>query len=560
MNGESIAFLAVILAAFVIVVFMGLTERRRFVRRMRVLIDRDYGKHNTREVPPERKEAVSAYFRTHPGKNSIDDITWSDLELDRLFTAMNLTYSAAGEEMLYHMLRTPLYDGEALKRRASYIDYFRTHKEKRENLQMIFSLMGKSDRYSLYDYYEFAEGLSDDKSLPYHYVAPLGILVSVLLILFNAKAGAIFLVADLIFNMSWYFRAKGKTQPYLTTMRVIWRDYSAAHEVLGQKLEILSEEQEKIAENLKKLKKFRMSAALAGYRGGDSGNPLSVIGDYLNMILHIDLIVFYSMVLLIRKRKNEIDELHAALGTIETMIAAASWKESFAEASCEPVFDGTESAVQIYHPLLEHPVKNSYTLEKPMLLTGSNASGKSTFLKTVAVNMLLSQCFYMACADAFHTDFHRIYTSMALRDDMAHGDSYFIAEIKAMRRILLGAAEEGAKIACFVDEVLRGTNTAERIAASTQILKYMAASDIFCFAATHDIELTALLENEYANHHFEEEVTDGDVHFNYRLLDGRATTQNAILLLSVMGYPERIVDEAKRLSERFMKEGRWQDG
>ena len=114
--------------------------------------------------------------------------------------------------------------------------------------------------------------------------------------------------------------------------------------------------------------------------------------------------------------------------------------------------------------------------------------------------MLLSQCFGFACADDFHTSFHRIYTSMALRDDMAQGESYFMAEIKAMRRILEAAGKTGAPIACFVDEVLRGTNTVERIAASTQILKYMRKNGILCFAATHDIELTSLLEDEYLDY------------------------------------------------------------
>ena len=87
---------------------------------------------------------------------------------------------------------------------------------------------------------------------------------------------------------------------------------------------------------------------------------------------------------------------------------------------------------------------------------------------------------------------------------------------------------------CFVDEVLRGTNTVERIAASTQILKSLTGSNILCFAATHDIEMTDLLRDFFDNYHFEEDIRDGDVFFNYRLMKGKAATRNAIKLLEIM--------------------------
>ena len=78
---------------------------------------------------------------------------------------------------------------------------------------------------------------------------------------------------------------------------------------------------------------------------------------------------------------------------------------------------------------------------------------------------------------------------------------------------------------CFVDEVLRGTNTVERIAASTQILKSLHKPGVCCFAATHDVELTGLLEAEYDNYHFEEQIADGDISFPYLLMPGRATSR-----------------------------------
>ena len=210
-----------------------------------------------------------------------------------------------------------------------------------------------------------------------------------------------------------------------------------------------------------------------------------------------------------------------------------------------------------YHPLIEQPVKNSISAQKGVLLTGSNASGKSTFLKTVAVNAILAQTIHTCLADSYRGALYRIMSSMALRDDLEGGDSYYIVEIKSLKRILNQTAEEGQPVLCFVDEVLRGTNTVERIAASTQILKSLAGREVVCFAATHDIELTHLLEEYYDNYHFEEEIIEGDVHFNYQLKTGRATTRNAIRLLGVMGYEEKLIQEAETLAENSLKEGIW---
>lgn len=91
---------------------------------------------------------------------------------------------------------------------------------------------------------------------------------------------------------------------------------------------------------------------------------------------------------------------------------------------------------------------------------------------------------------------------MSLKDDLGGKNSYYIVEIKALKRILTAAEQTGCPVLCFVDEVLRGTNTVERIAASSEILKYLKDKNVLCFAATHDIELTAILSGCYDNYHF----------------------------------------------------------
>ena len=145
---------------------------------------------------------------------------------------------------------------------------------------------------------------------------------------------------------------------------------------------------------------------------------------------------------------------------------------------------------------------------------------------------------------------------MALKDNILSNESYFIVEIKSLKRILDNAGKD-YPILCFIDEVLRGTNTLERIAASSRILASITEKNTLCFAATHDIELTYILENLYSNYHFRERVEGSRVLFDYKLYEGRAVSRNAIKLLKLLGYSEDIITEAENAADEYLKTGEW---
>ena len=134
-----------------------------------------------------------------------------------------------------------------------------------------------------------------------------------------------------------------------------------------------------------------------------------------------------------------------------------------------------------------------------------------------------------------------------------------MVEIKALKRVIDESKKGGNKVLCFVDEVLRGTNTVERIAASTEILRYFSRENVLCFAATHDIELTGMLNDVYDYYYFEGDITENDIHFHYHLQAGVAKTRNAIQLLKLMGYETEIVERAETMAQRFLKEGVWRE-
>lgn len=571
----------ILLGLFLLVCIVGWQEKKRSLKNCEKRLQKDYGRPLALKNDLLRMECIPAYHRAHDDGKGIDDITWNDLGMDQIFAMMNDTYSASGEEYLYHLLRTPVDREEELLVREQEILYFMEHEDKRCALQMIFMRMGKKDHHSLYEYLEFLREAYGKRKADLAAWLPLCLVIlSVILLFVRTGVGLVMLIVVISYNIFHYFNQKGKLRPYLSGLQFLVRLFSAGRAVGQIDLGICREQATEIREITKAFLPFLKKARFVFAGEAGSGNPLEVLRDYVNMIFHFDLIQLNSMLSMVESREGEIDRLNTALGYLETMIAIGSYRTFLTqgEGYCVPEFISTDAKitgeeltaegatktsgiVQImldgYHPMLKDPVRNSYRMNGPMLITGSNASGKSTFLKTMSLNQLLAQTVHMACAKQFQTRFYRIYSSMALTDDLRGGDSYFMVEIKAMKRIIEKNATEGVPVLCFIDEVLRGTNTVERIAASTQILKSLAEQGVICVAATHDIELTMLLEPWYENYHFTEKVDGQDVTFSYRLMKGRADSRNAIRLLQVMGYDAELVEDAEAMAQEFIRSGQW---
>lgn len=527
----------------------------------------DYGKASEKKYPDERLKTIAGHFRLHDAKFSLDDITWNDLDMDRVFQTLDYTFSAAGEEALYTLLRCPCLSEEELRKREEMISYFMAHEDERVALQVYFAKMGRTGKYSIYDYLSYMDTLGK-RSNRKHYAILWFMLAAFLTCFVRIELGLTALFFLIFYNMVIYFKEKKEIDPYITTFGYFLRVLDTVKELDRYQIRIIDAQKKELKKRAGKFGKFsRFSFLLMHQSDMTSGNPLDIILDYLRMMLHLNLIKFNTMLNEANAHKEDIIYMIETLGYIEAMISIGCFRAALPYYAI-PKFMPDERerqghfvsllATELYHPLIEHPVANSVSLQKGMLLTGSNASGKSTFLKTVAISQILSQTIHTAMAKEYRTAFYRVYTSMALRDDLSGGDSYFIVEIKAMKRILDAAADHMKyRVMSFVDEVLRGTNTVERISASTEILRSLSQMGVFSFAATHDIELTGLLEDDYENYHFEETIEDNDVCFNYRLQEGKATSRNAISLLGVMGFEPKLIRQAENRAQRFMESGEW---
>lgn len=534
-----------------------------FRKQIREFLKGEWGIYTRDEYSDKIMANIRYYHEKNKTSASVDDITWNDLNMDAVFKSMNHTRTSAGEEHLYHMLRSPVFSEKELLRRERVIKSIQEQEEARNDLELALYDIGKVDNISVYEY------LSELKSLPGvskwpHIMAALLLLAGIVM-LFFASTGFLFLLFFLMgVNAYFYYKKKAEVLQAIALFSFILGTIRQSGSFVGIKLEGCEEYFLRLKALSDKFRVFCRFRFLVSGGSSMSGNLLDSILDYIRILFHVDLIKLSTMIREVQKYETELLELYDMIGFLDSMLAVASYREML-ETYTLPDFlqmDGEKgfqnmTARGIYHPLLSHPVKNDFQTEKCMLLTGSNASGKSTFIKTVAVNALFAQTIHTVLADFYEAPFYRIYSSMALRDDILSEESYFIVEIKSLKRIFEKTKESGAPVLCFIDEILRGTNTVERVAASSELLEALSKENAMCFAATHDIELTYLLKDSFENYHFTERIQDDDILFDYLLKEGRADSRNAIHLLSMIGFEKKLTESAKRRVDTFLAEGIW---
>lgn len=557
MDNSGLLYMLGVLFAFVVVAYvLGLRDSANAKKNLILKLKKNWGDSPKRKYKEDDFDHISGYYDNHREGFQIDDTTWNDLNMDGVFTRMNYCLSASGEEYLYYMLRTPKQTDD-FENEEKKIQFFSENDDARLKYQLIFGKIGRGNRYSIYDYLKVLNGVGNFSNTK-HYLMLVLLVAAIALSFVSFGIGIFALLMVVVANVIMYFSIKGKIEPYLSTYSYILKALASTKLFKSTDYPELSDDLKLLEESYDKLKGFSNGAGILMKPSG-SGSPEDIIMDYVRMITHIDLIKFNLMYRELMDKKDDLDAIITVIGRIEAYISIACYRESVKGQYCIPVFEkGGMNFDNVIHPLIENAVSNSIETKKGVLLTGSNASGKSTFLKTIAINVLLAQSIHTALSTNYKAPLLRVYSSMALKDDIYGGDSYYIVEIKSMKRIIDAANEDGNPVLCFVDEVLRGTNTVERIAASTEILKFLTDSGVNCFAATHDIELTQLLKDRYDLYHFEGNVSDNDVHFDYVLKKGPATNRNAIKLLGVLGYDRSLIDNAQNLAEKFLNTGVWE--
>jgi hypothetical protein len=283
----------------------------------------------------------------------------------------------------------------------------------------------------------------------------------------------------------------------------------------------------------------------------------------LSMLLHLPLhlLTMWDVHVLValehwqRASGGAVRDWLAAAGELEALCALATLAHdepawTFAEVTTEgpPLLQ----AEQLGHPLIADGsrVCNDVTVGPPgsfLFVTGSNMSGKSTLLRALGTNVVLAQAGGPSCARRLRMTPLDVHTSIRVQDSLARGVSYFMAELERLKQIVDAAqhvaAEPEVTLLFLLDEILHGTNTAERRIAARRVIRHLVDLGAMGAATTHDLELAEepVLVPSARLVHFQESFEDGadgsTLRFDYRLRDGLATSTNALKLMKLVGLP-----------------------
>ena len=241
------------------------------------------------------------------------------------------------------------------------------------------------------------------------------------------------------------------------------------------------------------------------------------------------------------KNAKNLEKWLLVIGEFEMLNSFANFSYNNPDFAFPELNDKKEISFEnLSHPLLnaKSRVGNNVDFQPQsfMILTGSNMSGKSTFLRSLGVNMVLAGIGAPVCATKANINPMKILVSMRLSDSLSDSESYFYAEIKRLKQIMDELENQSAFV--LLDEILRGTNSDDKRSGTIEVVKKMISKNAIGAIATHDIEV-CLTTNDYpeklTNKCFEVEIVNNDLHFDYKLYDGICKNKSATFLMTKMG-------------------------
>ena len=543
-----VAIVAVISIALFVVIYDGQNSKKRINR----YLEKSYG--NLRENADERRERIDLAARYYISESEdiadqykVDDITWNDLGMDDVFIEASQTDCYAGEQYLYSAMRRLDVSEQELSENDKRAGYFDKNEEKRNTVRRILYSIGQSaSGFTLSeDIHNIGKKrLKFSKCLIIAAVLPILLLISGVLL--KIKLFLFLAILSLTANMIIHTFLKNEVERSMQTIFNAVGIINSAKKISSEVPEFsadISDELEKLSSVLN-----RSAYAVACRNAELTDNKVMVLLFWVLNCFMTDLILYDMIIDEFESKADNFMKIYRYIGRMDYVIAVASYRRYIGDY-CIPEFtdEKTMKFNGLYHPLIKNAVSNDLFYNKNMIITGSNASGKSTFIKAVAIDLILGQTLHTCFAENAVIPRCGVMTSMALTDDILSGESYYIREIRYLKR-MVELCGEGRLLFLAVDEILRGTNTRERIAASKAVLEYFGDKKCMVMVATHDMELAEYFRESCENCHFCETVTEGNVMFDYKLHEGMSTTSNAIRLLGAMGFPDEIVENAEKYS------------
>lgn len=484
----------------------------------------------------------------------VDDRTWNDLGMNEVHARLDTCFTMAGRNELIRTLRHTLPNQDLRSRRMELMDTLSKDDQLRGATAVTLARVGEerdADPARLL----WSDSVGPDKLAPVS--LGLGLMAAAFIVIaaaWNLSLGLIGVAVSFFANMTFYYTKARHISTYIPALRVLVRMIEAARTLPWEGLSDLP---------------GRVAAAkrASGWllTGAPSPSP-TFSGDiteavllYIKIYFQIDLIAFNRIAATLQKHREVFQEIYQGVGQVDAMLALASYRAR-RKRTCQAIirYPGdearrAENAVDLpmginldraYHPLVSKAIPNSVSLTAPgAIVTGTNMAGKSTFLRTVGINVLFAQTAGYAFASGYEAPAFRVMSSIEKGDDLANGKSFYYDEAERIY-LMIEQTKEGEPLLLLIDELLSGTNSLERESASIAILHYLARHNALTVAATHDVAIARGVGDQYALHYFTDNADENGLTFDFKIHEGVVETRNAIKLLRLIGYPENVIRSA----------------
>ncbi|GAB3896615.1 MutS family DNA mismatch repair protein [Larkinella knui] len=498
---------------------------------------------------------IEQFFANRPKEKTnhcISDKTYQDLDFDEVFMFVDRTISKVGQQYLYARLRTIDFVDSKISQHENLTKTFQADSELREDVGIHLSNLSHQNAYYISSLFLKPHLQPPDwfwivKILPF-------ISAFILFLLPFYPQAFFFLFGVLTINYVIHYWNKNNVYQYIASIPQLLRLNQVAkeilkHERLNPKTDALNQAVNRLDEMGYSMSFFKLESKLQS----EVGMIVEVITELLKALFLIEPLLLFRVLNQIDAKRTQIATVFHYVGMIDTALSTASLRKGLTHY-CQPVITKTEKkliATDLYHPLISNPVGNSITLvNKSVLLTGSNMSGKTTFIRTIGINCILAQTIHTCFANEFVLSPMRVFSAIRITDDLLSEKSYYFEEVLTIKA-MIDESQSDITSLFLLDELFKGTNTVERVAAGKAVLTYLNKGKHIVFVSTHDIELTDYLKDTFDLYHFTEVVETDKIAFDYKLKKGNLKTRNAIRILELNGYPGEVIREARSLSEKI---------
>lgn len=540
--------------AFILVVWFLISNfiKKINLRKFRTSLLNNWGKAKEKEY--YNFFVIGKYFNNNFNKEKayhiISDKITIDLDINAVFKFIDRTSSKIGEQFLYYKLCT-INTFEELLKFDSLTNFFQENKELSITYQIELSKLNTNNSYYLEELINEKQ-LEKPKYLWLIISLTITAVLSIILTFFYSTFGLL-LIPILAINMVFHYKNKHSVTYYLNGVQQLSRALKVSqklsnHPHIKNHFKDLS--------FIEKIKSIQFKTEFIAFEKNISNEFLFAfwfVIEIIKILFNVEYLVFYSFIDAITKERKSIEKMFLFIGEIDAAISTASLKSGNLK-TCTPTFndDNELNVKKVYHPLIENCIANSFSLSnKSMLLTGSNMSGKTTFIRTVAVNSILAQTLHLCFAESYAAPYYKVHSSIRITDDLLDNTSYYLQEVLNVKE-LIDASKEDNPCLFVLDEIFKGTNTVERISGGKAILSFLNKRKHTVLVSTHDIELTQLLEkDDYELFHFSEQIENQELIFDHKIKSGELKTRNAIKILELYKYPSEIIQEAKTVEKTY---------